>query len=491
MSNSKSAVMKKLLIALALILTPSFADAAVGVIYVDTGGSAANSGTSDANSPSVSGTAASWTTSTTTITLDTNTSIGATQGCTTGGSCDGSQAIFLTNATNTNQKIFWLASNAGCTGTGACTVTVTVAPTCATCTAQAWAIGGRYLFPSGSTVNDHTAALRAGDTLQFNNTPASRTVNFVTSATAGDATTGFINMIGKAGVSGITLATTGNVNTIVIGTANWYISNLTFTSTGTSTTVSMTAGDNMHFENNTISGSGSGSCLGIARGAFVHNSDISGCGGSGIVLGTSTGIQVIQGNYIHGVGADGIIISSGDTTLSFIISNNIISGNTGRGINVAATSPTKATITAIYGNTIYGNGNSGIEVAAAAAQLQIRNNIVVSTTTAVATMKWVAGNAQLVGQHGYNVVWNSVDSNSGVSGYTLNATEVAGDPTFTGAGSANFAISGSSPAAGAGYPSIGSTFQSSGSTGYLDIGAVQRQVTAGGGGGGRIIGGGL
>ena len=105
--------MKKYLLAIALLLAPCAAYAASGTIYIDTGGCETGSatkcsGTTDSASATVSGASA-------TITCNATAGPGGAPGCSltgtpdlSGVATDGSQAIFLNCATNSNQKIFFI-----------------------------------------------------------------------------------------------------------------------------------------------------------------------------------------------------------------------------------------------------------------------------------------------------------------------------------------------------------------------------------------------
>ena len=104
-------------------------------------------------------------------------------------------------------------------------------------------------------------------------------------------------------------------------------------------------------------------------------------------------------------------------------------------------------------------------------------------------VEWVSGAAEYVSFHGWNVFYHSGGGGgANLSGLTVNAqvasSEFTTDPAFTNAAGGDFSIGSTSPAKATGYPGafLG------GSTGYLDIGAVQRQE-AGGGGNANILGG--
>lgn len=461
-----------------------------GFIYVDCDGSACtgsngalatNSGSTNTSSPTLTGTAATLVTSTTSVTLDTNTNISTVAGC-SAGTCDGSQSIFIVNASNASRRIFWILSYTGCTGSGSCVLTVDTAVTCATCTAGNWTIGGRYLFPSGQDLV--AAAMRAGDTLQFNTSPQTRGNAIISypSGTLGNTTNGRASIIGKPGVSGITItAATSGATSVLGGNGNGiYIGNLTIINTGTGGSTAAISGQtsNNIIQNVKVTNAGtstSAHCISAVGGFTVIDSELGPCGGSGLSTGSASGLTVYN-NYIHGNAVDGLVSSVTGAYGSVL--NNVIANNTGRGINFTGTA-SSVNSTYIYGNTIYGNGNSGIEVSSGGLSLHIRDNIVQATTTAIATVKYLSGTAEFAGIHDHNVFWNSVDSASGLTGLTTNATEFTSNPAMVAPGSGNFAIANSSPAAGSGY--FGSLPIAGASIGFRDIGAIQRNAAGGSG----------
>ena len=464
--------MKKLLLALLISVFPAVALAASGTIYVQTTGAATNSGTTDNDTAVISGSAGAWTTGTAVITLDTNTDISGVPGC-AAGTCDGSQAIYLGNATNSNtQRIFWISSYTGCTGSGSCDITVSQNVSCSSCTGSTWAIGGRYLYPGTNVVPVVVAALRAGDTLQFNDTPASKTsAAFVTANSSGDSTSGRINVIGKSGVRP-TLATSGsNVFTITSGSA-WRISNLELTSSTTAAVI--TTNSNVLIENVKISGTGGSATqhgVTIVNGPVtILNSEITGVGGDCINVSSNSSVGFIFGNYLHGCGASGV--NAAGTSQTNTISGNVIAANTGRGIYLSG-APSTAGVAKhfIERNTVYGNTDDALEVADADAAVFLFNNILMSTNSAgIAT--WAAGQAEYNGAHGYNVFYSS--SSGTITGLTTNATESTSDPQLTNPGSGNFSIANASPAAGTGFLGAMPIDLGGSTTGYLDMGAVQR-----------------
>lgn len=468
--------MKKLLIAAIFSLFSFAAQAVPGVIYVDTGGSATNSGTTDNNTAVISGSAGAWTTGTAAITLDTNTDISSVPGC-AAGTCDGSQAIYLGNATNTaTQRIFWISSYTGCTGSGACEVTVSQNVSCSSCTGSAWSVGGRYLSPSGSGVSIYSAALRAGDTVQFNNTPATRTAVYITSATSGTTADGRIRVIGKSGVRPVLEITGGG--SVIDGTSGnqWELSNLELKSSVDGAILVL--GSNWLVYNNKITGTGGGtSQLGIFsfNDHIIWYNEISGVGASCINPISNTSKTIIAYNYLHGCGSHGILISGNSPYTN--IYGNIIAANSGKGIFLSGAPSSVMDASAyITNNTIYGNTGVGLEVTDADYAVMLYNNIIMSTNTAN-MVTWTAGTAEALGSHGYNVFYSS--SSGTLSGITANATESTSNPLLVNPGSANFGLSTGSPALGTGILGALPIGLGASTTGYLNMGAIQSQAGSG------------
>lgn len=458
--------------------------AAVATIYIDTGGCQTGSttrcsGTTDSATASAGGAAAVTTCSATS-------GPAAAPGCTITGAAgqlgaiavDGSQALFLNGATNSNQKIFFI--NSIDDGTGS--VGTTVTPTGLTAAATDWGIGGRMIYASANI----EAALRAGDTVLFNNSPAAKTTTFFTSRTAGDSTSGYINLTGKAGVRPVLTISSGTANVLSLVQSFWHIENLELKQQGTVADVISTTGNANLFVNLKISQGAANGIGGIVSGNRIVNCEITGLGAAGITQNAvnNRDMQII-GNYIHNNTTDGIVLSAGATATMMI--NNVVSNNGGRGINISAATGTGDILPhLIYGNTIYGNGNSGLEVADTDTLTVVVNNIFQENGNAAGeyNVEWVAGTAELLGYHANNLFFHSNCQGSGtggpacVLGLTVNSTESSSNALFTNAGAADFTLQLTSPAKATGYPGV----LLGGSTGYLDMGALQRlEPTAGGG----------
>jgi hypothetical protein len=327
-------------------------------------------------------------------------------------------------------------------------------------------------------------ALRAGDIVQFNDSPASSASTLLTCRAAGTAAGGMIQVRGKSGVRP-TLTCSGTVNVIAPNAqAAWHISNLEIVQTGASGNALSDAGSGWLFENLKVSDAGQVGISITVGGTRVIGCDI---GGGSITDGiaTTTGVQVtIVGNYIHDVSDVGIEFSGANMN-GALIAHNVIDTCGGRGVHIVSSSVAQGAMNVIMiNNTVYNCGNSGLEVTDADTGVVLLNNIFQDNGNAAGeyNVEWVAGAAEYLGYHAYNCFYKSGNN---LSGLTANSTEVTTDPLFTDAANGDFSLGSSSPCKATGFP--GQLLN--GSLGYLDMGAVQRQESGGGGGGQRVIGG--
>lgn len=479
-------------VALAVALMASRGEAAVAVFYIQaagcTNGNTRCSGTSDSTSELVSGAAS-------TITCSATTGPSATPGCSLSGTpnlslitgcvagvCDGSQFIYLDCATNTNQKVFPIITTddtldlVGTTGT----------PTGCTAATSDWGVGGRRSWPTAGTADVVIrAGIRAGDTIQFNDTPATKTATYFTSSVAGDAATGTINIIGKAGVRPVLEVTAGNLNTLQVNSANYRIENLELKSNGATSAGVLNQGTGGIAYNVKISASNGAPGIICGGGGSIINSEITGVG-DGVSVGQNC---AIIGNYIHSVTGDGIEVTITSGIIQII--GNVINGAGARGIFNSSATASSAAYMLLWGNTIYGSGNSGFEATDADTRVLMYNNIFQENGNGAGeyNVEWVAGTGDTTSVHGYNLFYHSncqgsASSTTCVLNFTPNATEVAGsDALFTSAGT-DFTLQSTSPAKATGYPGV----LLGGNTGYLDMGALQRQEpTSSGGARGLVI----
>lgn len=447
----------------------------MGALYIDTGGAATNSGSRDANSAALTGTAA--TVSASVVTLDGSPDL---SGVTTSGA--NQDTIYLNDATNANRKIFWITAVDNVMKT----VTVDVAPTGVV--SSAWAIGGRYAAPAGNGLNLIDGALRAGDIVTLNNSPATATVDWLTARADGTSAAGFIKLKGATGSRPV--ITISNTTQVFEGVDKdlWWLENIEAVQQGASGNVLTLIGAGTVIYNVKVSdGGGIGMNPDEANVRIIGN-EITGVGGDGI----NTNISVsINGNYIHDLTGDGYE-NTATNPQHILILNNIFDTCGGRGILDSGAASTTLQLINILGNTIYGCGNTGIEITDADRQVTLMNNICSENGNAAGeyNVEWVAGTAEANSFHAWNVFYHSGGGGgANLSGLTVNAqvasSEFTTDPAFTNAAGGDFSIGSTSPAKAAGFPGqfLG------GSLGYLDIGAVQRQEPSGGSGSQRVIGG--
>jgi Right handed beta helix region len=220
-----------------------------------------------------------------------------------------------------------------------------------------------------------------------------------------------------------------------------------------------------------------GGAQGINQSASLRNSVIA-CEITGVLLDgilCSAGMNVV-GSYIHDNSQNGLQFTGGGFVY---VVRSIIDSNTARGIfcNGAITSPGVPTV--IADCTIYGNGNSGLEVTDTDWCAIILSSIFSENGNAAGeyNVEWTAGSIEISGgMHSHNVFHHSGGGGgANLSGLTTNSTESTSSPAFTNAASGDFSISSASPAKATGFP----TQFLGGNANYLDMGAVQRQESGG------------
>ena len=437
----------------------------MGTLYIDTGGSATNSGSRDANSAALSGSAA--TVAASVVSLDGTPDL---SGVVTSGATQ--DTIYLNDATNANRKIFWITAVDDVLKT----VTVDVAPT--GITSSAWAIGGRHVYTKASV----EGALRAGDTMIFNNSPATHSgSDFFTARTAGSSASGMVALKGKDGVRPVINVTDTNQCFDGGGLANQWMSNLQLDQDGASGNVCENAGINSTFYNvKIVDGGGVG--FNMDNDALrIIACEVTGCGSNAVYTGS---INTIIGNYIHDGAGLGIENGGGGNGAGSWI-NNVVDTMTGRGMYLSGAPTNQTQLKIIAGNTVYGCGNSGLEIDDQDQNIVLINNIFSENGNAAGeyNVEWVNGTAERVSFHAWNVFYHSGGGGgANLSNLTVNShvssSEFTTDPSFTDAAGSDFSIGSTSPAKAAGFPGA---FLGSSSTGYLDIGAVQRQEAGGGG----------
>lgn len=197
---------------------------------------------------------------------------------------------------------------------------------------------------------------------------------------------------------------------------------------------------------------------------------------------TYTGL--IAGNFISSWRGVGIK----SNTSSANIVNNIITntkGTTSNAMIVCAT-PAQGFGQQIMGNTLFGGSGDGIYLTNSADFLQITilNNIVMSCTGY--WLNVVTGNATLNERSRPLIDYNCYNGNgnsNAAANLNAGAHDVTGDPLFTSAAGLDFTLGSSSPCKGTGWPGVAwpGAATTTQTQGYIDMGAIQRQESAGGG----------
>ena len=421
----------------------------VPTIYVDTGGAATNSGSSDSNAADLTGSAATVTGSV--VFLDGTPNLSAVD---TGGSA----TIALADATNSDQKIFQITAVSD-TGDN---VTVSVAPT--GITSSAWAIGGRFVYTKANI----NGALAAGWTMVLNNSPASHSGSaWIDAVASGDNANGNITVRAASGASPVVTVTSDNPCIANTSAIHWEINGIEFvcSAAGSSNVLDLDSIRRWSIIDCEISDSpGRGINLRGSAAGTVRGCEISGTADIAI-YGESD--CLIYGNYIHDLSGDGVYCnsSSGNFTVLF----NIIDTISGDGIDLPG-GAASGTHTSIINNTIYNTTDSNIEITDTGQHIDMFNNISSEPSDKdVDVERNVAPNLRT----GYNIF----AKNSFSSNFTPDTgSDITGqDPSFVDAASGDFRVQPGSPARQTGWPG---QFKNGGNNiGYIDIGAVQAKAT--------------
>lgn len=426
----------------------------MGTLFVDTGGNATYSGSTDSNTPTVTGSAGSVVGSD--VTLDGAPDLSGI--ITSGGS---QSSINLASATNANLKIFWI------TGViGSSTVTTHVAPACST---SAWVIGGRHVLTNASI----EGALRGGDTVIFNNSPAAQAATMWTFRNAGSTVSGPAKIMGKIGVRPV-LNTSNTAVCVSMAQASCFVENLEIDQDGSSgNAISVSAANQTYYNVKVVDAGGIAIGIGSLAGQIVFGCDISGVGGDAI---TTSGVaNTFVSNYIHDLTGDGI--ENTGTTPNDKIINNIIDTCNGRGIAFSGSiADTQIMSANVLNNTVYNCGNNGLEVTDKDFRSLVVNNIFHSNGSSTATfnIKWMDGSADMGGFHAYNVIFQGGGVAGNTNSFTANAfvanSEFTTDPLLVNPAGGDFTPGTGSNAMGTGFPG---TIDGSTVVGYMDIGAIQ------------------
>ncbi len=406
-------------------------------IYFESGTS--GSGSSDSASAKHTGTAA--TVSGSVVTLDGSPDLSDV-------ATDGSETIYLDQATNSNQKIFRITA----VDNGADTVTVDTAPTGVT--SSNWAIGGQRAL----TAAEWEGAAAAGWTFQLGY-DISGSGDVVTCRAAGDPTgDGRIRFVGKPGIRP-TITCTGANQCIEPGTLGyWHIENLECAQQGAS-------GDAVNLRkgwvvnNVLVTDAGDDGVHEFSDDNLLVDCEVSGCADGGFVF-----RNVAFGCYIHDNTGEGF-----DAFSVIPVMINCISDTNGQDNFHCSVADGGVTI---INCTSYNSGGHGVLVEGNAYWAIVANTISADEGGYNINITMTGGERSFV--HFNNILFNGTSGNA--NGFSLDSSEVTTDPQFTDAANGDFSVASNSPARGAGWPGA---FPGGLSTGYPDIGAVQGQPVGG------------
>jgi len=244
-------------------------------------------------------------------------------------------------------------------------------------------------------------------------------------------------------------------------TSYWELYNMRFTSSNSTNALAM--GINSKIVQVKIENTSSGrTVVTPSTDALILNCELLSNGGICITNDVSASISVI-GCYIHD-GARGITHSSGG---SLFFAYNIMENFSEYGIGTVGASLAQIMI---IGNTFYGAATPagiGIKLTSGTTDVRVINNIIYGWATGVSH-----ADVQTIGYDNFNDYYNNT---ADVSNWIKGANDLALNPQFVSAATHNFAIGPNLRAAG-----IPSAFPGDLTTGYTDIGAVQRQEWVGG-----------
>lgn len=426
---------------------------ALPTIYIDTGGNTANSGSRNSASPLHSGSAA--TVSGSVVTLDGSPDLSNV-------AADGSDTIRITDATNTNIKIFKITA----VDNALKTVTVSVAPTGVV--SSTWRIGGQFLISSGNYDTDLSGAVLAGWTVQFNNSPASHSGStFITVRASGDSTSGRVSFIGiPGGPRPILTVTTSNLVIEGATLARVTFRDLELQQGGSSSFIVNAAGSGWVFDNVWCSDSGGRAIDLDAGGSYVIDSEFSGI--PEYAIDSDIGGCGVFGCYFH----DSSVAGHGVTVPNSSASAMIIAYSIFDTLNVGIFVDGSAKVQ-IINCSIYGCSGSGILQNSTTASILIANCILMNNgdTASEYNVEAVSGANDVLVMH-FNNIFYQGGAGGNLLNITANATELTTNPLFSDAPNGDFSIISASPAKGTGAPG---EFPGSLSIGYPDMGAVQRQ----------------
>lgn len=251
-------------------------------------------------------------------------------------------------------------------------------------------------------------------------------------------------------------------NSVIWSAADYYIlNNLILTSSNAN---GLSIGLNSLVLNVKSTNSSTGNGMQIGAGTVILNGEFSSASGTAVSINGAGGKLI--GSYIHDSTTCIALVANRTDTMTLF--NVLDTCTTGISIGSSANAPI------IMNNTIFGAETpAGTGISAASTQatgITLVGNIIYGWTTGVS---FNASSSSALSE--YNNFYNNTTNSSNI---TAGSTDLAVDPAFTDSSTADFSIGTALKAAG--FPGL---LPGSGSTGYLDIGAVQRVEPAASGGG--------
>lgn len=308
---------------------------------------------------------------------------------------------------------------------------------------------------------------------------------------------GALTIQGDSTISRRTITQTGNATHLSVTAANRInLNNCVFRNSNSTKNEVFTSSvaTTIRFENCVIGHAGGTDCpksVGIrsasAYTCVLWNTSALRLTGTGINLTNS--VLEMYGSEISRCGGNGVTSVSG----SVFMDGSIISHNTGDGIKFSAV-PTRVLI---RHSTVHANSGAGIDMAGAnntAPQVIIINNQITANGAYGVTLPGTAPHFTTIEFNNFGNASDSTNNTSGtLNGQTLPGSNTTIAPGYTdaSAGTRNFGIA--SAAKATGFPASSATVAAgqTGSTSYVDIGAVQRQESGGGAAGRRNMRGGF
>ena len=441
-----------------------------------TGSDSAASGAGPATA--LTGTAASTNAGGTIVTLDGSPDL-------SGVATDGSHVIYLADSTAGARNFGKITA----ADNGAKTVTVANAFG-GSLSGKSWAIGGKRASLLGSVSyklldnNGTNGDAMAGWIIEMQSGHTETRSSRANIYRAGDTTDGPIIVRGEAGAATRPVLTFSGAGSDIVLRANYHVLR-DFTMTGTSSASSciIDVGTAGHYIDGLKISGFSGVLIEGGTSTGMYNMHVVNCELSG----GSVGVKVQQnaavlGNYIHGQTSHGISGPSANLT-GTLIANNIIAGCGGDGINLVQARTDNYSAVRVLGNTIDGCTGDGIDYTGdndGLSGLTIVNNILsnnggygVNFTSLTATK--VLARAVMAT---HNNTYNNTSGACNLSGVLKNDPGL--NPTYTNTGGGDYSIGTNLKAKG--FPGAGAAVIGlSGSTSYVDVGAVERAEPAAGG----------